>query len=184
MCISSPLSPHVCVRRIVIATCHPSPFRCRRSCSWTAPWPTRTITCTLTWRRMRPTWCSPRRRLACPWPRWRRSLLQRRRWWPQPPPPRTATRTRASRTWDWRPKSTRRRSGCDTPGRARTAPTHNTRTLFILSLWRTLQNKGLFMTWTTQTVKPNWSLSRTQVATRTNRKRKRLSKIKLVPNMW
>lgn len=25
------------------------PRRCRRSCSWTAPWPTLTITCTLTW---------------------------------------------------------------------------------------------------------------------------------------
>lgn len=112
---SPPFSPHPCVlsRRIVIATCRPSPFRCRRNCSWTAPWPTRSTTCTLTWRRTRPTWCSPRRRSGCPWRRSRPSPPPPRRSWRPPPPPRTPARTPASPTWDWRPKSTRRRWDCD-----------------------------------------------------------------------
>lgn len=52
---SPPSLPIRASRRIVIATCRPSPFRCRRNCSWTAPWPTRSTTCTLTWQRTRPT---------------------------------------------------------------------------------------------------------------------------------
>lgn len=62
-----PSFPHPCVRRIVIATCRPSPFRSRRNCSWTARWPTRTITCTLTWQRTLLTWCFRARHLVCPW---------------------------------------------------------------------------------------------------------------------
>lgn len=130
----SPFSLHPCVpsRRIVIATCRPSPFRCRRSSSWTAPWLTLSTTCTLTWRRMRLTWCSPRLRSACRWRRWRRTPFPPPRSSPPRPPPRTRARTPASPTWDWRPKSTQRRWDCDARYRredaASTCPTLNINT--------------------------------------------------------
>lgn len=111
MCFS--LSPYPCVRRIVIATCRPSPFRCRLNCSWTARWPTHTITCTRTWRRTRPTWCFPLRHLGCPWRHSRRNPRLLHPWWRRLQRPKTTTRTPASRTWDWRPKSTRPRLDCD-----------------------------------------------------------------------
>lgn len=111
-----------CHPRIVIATWRPCPFRFRRSCSWTAPSRTRTTTCTRTWPRTRPTWCSRRRPSDCRWPRWPLTL-------PLPPPSwlplplrRPPARTPASRISDWKPKSTRPLWVCDANASAYVAP--------------------------------------------------------------
>lgn len=111
-----------CHPRIVIATWRPCPFRFRRSCSWTAPWRTRTTTCTRTWLRTRPTWCSRRRPSDCRWPRWPRTRPPPPPSWLPPPPPRPPARTPASRISDWKPKSTRPPWGCDADASAPVAP--------------------------------------------------------------
>jgi len=134
MCFS-PLS-HPCVHRIVISTCRPSPFRCRLSCSWTAPWPTRTITCTRTWRRTRHTWCFPRRRSGCRSPRSRRNPRQQLQWSRRQRPRKPPTKTRASRIWDWRRKNTPRRWDCDVTNKASRA---------MVACWSEQQKNTLFM---------------------------------------
>lgn len=153
-----PLSSHPCVHRIVIATCRPSPFRCRRSCSWTAPWPTRIITCTRTWRLTRRTWCFLHRRSGCPWRRSRRNPPPRLQWWRRQRPRKPPTKTQASRIWDWRRKNTLRRWDCDvTHHRAQRwlVEVHDRKKKHIIYvfLWRTREEKKDRLFIRTQTVK-------------------------------